>query len=172
MVEWHDHSSMWSRHQPYLHLAHLWPISWCAPLGRREARIPPLPSLTFPLLPHIRLQEKKNRNIQWCEKSPDTEIVIISPLHSSIPNTFLQKQIYGNPPDAYPLPLSKPHEGSQTCFFSPFCISKNGSTTPLCSVIITSRGLLFTHTFTALLLRWFHMILTPEDEHALIGLHV
>lgn len=45
------------------------------------------------------------------------QIVIISPLHSSIPNAFLQKQIYGNPPDAYPLLLSKPHEGSQTCFF-------------------------------------------------------
>lgn len=74
---------------------------------------------------------------------------LFSSLHSLILNTFLQKQIYGNPPVAYPLLLSNPHEGSQTCFFFPFCIRKYGSTAALYSVIITSGTLSFSY-FTAL----------------------
>lgn len=70
---------------------------------------------------------------------------LLSSLHSSIPNTFLQKQIYGNPPVAYPLLLSNPHEGSQTCLFSSLCIPEYRSTTALFCVIITSSTLSFTY---------------------------
>lgn len=70
-------ANIWSWHQPSLHLAHLWPISYNDCSDERESilqrRIPPLPSLTFPFLLHISLWEKKNRNIQWSEKSPDTQ---------------------------------------------------------------------------------------------------
>lgn len=140
LAEW---ANIWSWHQPCLNLAHLLPVSYYALLRRKtllRQTIPPLPSLTF----HISLWEKKKKKhtVMW-EIPWRPEIVIISPLHSSIPNTFLQKQIYGNPLRHIHCCCQSPLSAAKHAFSLCFVFLRRG-TTALCSVIITSNALRFT----------------------------
>lgn len=140
-------ANTWSWHQRALHLAHLWPSGFiqrseCLSAENLHSALPDTS------IPFSRLSGRTKTVTHSDARNPLTPRDcnnLFSSVHSSIPNTFRQKQIYGNPPVAFPSLLSNPHECSQTCLFSPFCIRKYGSTTALCSVIITSSSLSFTY---------------------------
>lgn len=140
-----------SRHlMPLQHLANRFPISYFPLLHRDIAFLsrPHPPSLTHSI-PSSHLWRRTKTETHSDARNPlrprDCNNLFPS-LRSSIPNASTQKQIYGNPPIAYIRCCCQIHmRAAKHAFSLAFCIGEYGSTTALCSVIITSSTLSFTH---------------------------